>query len=63
MPGTGLAGTLEGGPFEKPLSIFAGSVSESFTGGPSCGVPPGKKKKAKAVKSGTFASTQVEIGG
>jgi hypothetical protein len=62
MSGGGLGGTLEGGPFETPLSIFAGSVSESFTGGPTCGVPQGKKK-AKPVKSGTFASTQVEIGG
>lgn len=60
--GSSLGGTLEGGPFESPASIFAASVYESFTGGPTCGVPSGKKK-AKAVKSGSFASTEVEIGG
>jgi hypothetical protein len=60
--GNGLGGTIEGGPFEQPLGIFASSVSESFTGGPTCGVPHGKKK-AKAVKSGTFTSAPVEIGG
>jgi hypothetical protein len=58
---TGVGGTIEGGPFAKPLSLFASSVSESFTGSSSCGVPP-KKGKAKAVKSGTFSSTQLEIG-
>jgi hypothetical protein len=30
-------------------------------GGPACGVASGKKK-AKAVKSGTFASSGVQIG-
>jgi hypothetical protein len=58
---TGLGGTIEGGPFAKPLSLFASSVSESFTGAPSCGIPP-KKGKAKPVKSGSFSTTQVEIG-
>ena len=58
---TGLGGTIEGGPFAKPLSLFASSVSESFTGAPSCGVSP-KKGKAKPVKSGSFSTTQVEIG-
>lgn len=57
----GLGGTLQGGPFEKPMSLFASSVTESFTGSSSCGVPA-KKGKPKPVKSGTFSSTQVEIG-
>jgi hypothetical protein len=58
---SGLGGTIEGGPFAKPMSVFASSVSESFIGAPSCGVPP-KKGKAKPVKSGSFSTTQVEIG-
>jgi Fibronectin type III domain len=62
FPGTGLGGTLEGGPLGEPLSIFAASVSESFTGGASCGVSS-TKKKARAVKFGVFTTTQVEIGG
>jgi hypothetical protein len=62
FPGIGLGGTLEGGPFDEPLSIFAGSVSESFIGGANCGQST-TKKKAKAVKFGVFTTTQVEIGG
>ncbi len=61
--GGSLGGTLEGGPFTEPLSMSAGSVYESFTGGPTCGVPAGRKAKAKAVKDGTFTSAAVEIGG
>ncbi len=59
--GTTLEGTLEGGPFAGPASVFASSLSEGFTGGPTCGVPPAKGK-AKPVKSGTFATSAVEIG-
>jgi hypothetical protein len=61
VPGVALGGTLEGGPLASPLSFSASSLSESFTGGPACGVASGKKK-AKAVKSGTFASSSVQIG-
>jgi hypothetical protein len=61
--GSELGGTLEGGPFETPVSLFAGSVSDSFKGGPTCGVPQAKQQNAKPVTSGTFTSTQVEIGG
>ena len=57
VPGAGVRGTIEGGPFAKPVSIFAASVTESFAGGPACGAT----KKAK-VKKGTFTSTPVEIG-
>lgn len=60
--GTSLQGTLEGGPFAVPQNLFAPSLSESFTGGPACGVPPAKGK-AKPVKSGTFATSAVEVGG
>lgn len=60
-PLTGLTGTLNGGPFASPTTIAASSVTESFTGGPTCGVAQGKKK-AKAVKSGTFSTSEVEIG-
>lgn len=55
-----LQGTLEGGPFATPQSLFASSLSESFTGGPACGTPS-EKGKAKPVKSGTFATSGVEI--
>jgi hypothetical protein len=55
-----LEGTLQGGPFAAPQSIFAASLSESFSGGPSCGVPPAKGK-AKPVKSATFTTAAVEI--
>jgi hypothetical protein len=59
--GGNLQGTLEGGPFATAQSMFAASLSESFSGGPTCGVPPAKGK-AKAIKSGTFATSAVEIG-
>jgi hypothetical protein len=59
--GGAFEGTLEGGPFASLSSFSASSLSESFTGGPTCGVASGKKK-AKAVKSGTFASSSVQIG-
>ncbi len=61
VPGVPLEGVLEGGPFAKPLSITSGTVSESFTGGPTCGVTSGKKKP-KAVTKGTFAGSAVGLG-
>jgi Fibronectin type III domain len=62
VPGMALSGTLQGGGFEKPLTVSASSLSESFTGGPTCGVPAKKGAKAKPVKKGTFATSQLEIG-
>jgi hypothetical protein len=61
VPLTGLSGTLEGGPFSTPSSISAASVSESFTGGPTCGQAVGKKK-AKPVKKGSFSTSEIEFG-
>ncbi len=37
----------------SPLTLF-GNVSVSFTGGPTCGVPPLGKTKPVPVKTGTF---------
>ncbi len=56
-----VTGTLEGGPFSAPAAVTGGEVLESFTGGSTCGLVEGKKK-AKAVKSGTFSGTPLEIG-
>jgi len=60
-PLTGLSGTLDGGPFSSPTSIAASSVTESFSGGPSCGVAEGKKK-AQARKTGEFPTTEGGLG-
>ncbi|HTQ68331.1 MAG TPA: fibronectin type III domain-containing protein [Solirubrobacteraceae bacterium] len=56
--GEGLRGTLSGGPFESAASVSASSVAESFTGGPTCGTTTGKRK-AKAVKNGSFSTSPV----
>ncbi len=61
VPGVPLEGKLEGGPLTEALTIVSGTVSESFTGGATCGVPNGKKA-AKAVKQGTFVGTAVGLG-
>ncbi len=61
VPGVPLEGKLEGGPLTEALSVVSGSVSESFTGGPTCGVPNGKKA-AKAVTKGAFVGTAVGLG-
>ncbi len=55
-PSVALSGALTAGPF-SPLTL-AGKTSMTFTGGPTCGVPVGKKP-AKAVKKGTFTGTTV----
>lgn len=55
-----LSGTLSGGPFSAPVSL-AGSVYESFAGGPSCGLGE-PTKKAKPVKKGSFSGTSLGIG-
>ncbi len=52
-------GAIEGGPFSSS-SPLAGSVGESFTGGPTCGLAEGTKK-AKPVKSGSFAGGEVGL--
>jgi hypothetical protein len=54
-------GELEGGPFAGPRSVFASSLWESFKGAATCGVPS-PKGVVKPVKSGTFATSAVEIG-
>lgn len=59
--GGSFEGTVEGGPFSGVHNVFASSLYESFTGGPTCGVPPAKGK-AKPVKSGAFATSAAEIG-
>ncbi|HYL71110.1 MAG TPA: hypothetical protein VEY89_07400, partial [Candidatus Dormibacteraeota bacterium] len=59
-PLTGLAGTINGGPFATPTNLKAGSVVETFAGGPTCGQQVGKHKP-KAVKSGTFSTGEVEF--
>jgi hypothetical protein len=51
-PDATVSGALTGGP-NSPLS-FAGAAWDSFTGGPTCGQPNGKKA-AKAVKTGTLS--------
>ncbi len=53
-PSAALSGSLTAGPY-SPLSL-AGTGSESFTGGPACGVPVGTKR-AKAVKAGTLSGS------
>ena len=58
--GEGLQASLQGGPFEAGATLSAATLSESFTGGPGCGVATGKRK-AKAVKKGTFSTSAVEI--
>jgi hypothetical protein len=57
--GATLSGSLQGGPFSSPAPL-AGSVYESFTGGPSCGLAEGKKK-AKPVKKGSFSGTSLGL--
>jgi len=61
-PLTGMTGSLKGGPFETATPFKATSVSESFTGASTCGVPQGKKAVVKPVKVGTFSTSEVEIG-
>jgi hypothetical protein len=53
-PGVALGGTLASGPFSE--DTISGTVSQTYTGGPTCGVPVGKKK-AKRVNKGTVSGT------
>jgi hypothetical protein len=58
VPGVSIGGTLESGPFSG--DSIAGAVSQTFTGGATCGVANGKKK-AKKVNEGVFTGTAVTI--
>jgi hypothetical protein len=55
VPGALLSGRIESGPFEE--DAISGSLSQSYTGGPTCGVAPEGKKKAKKVNKGTVTGT------
>jgi hypothetical protein len=37
--------------------VISGSITQSYTGGATCGVPPSPKKKAKKVNKGTYSGT------
>jgi hypothetical protein len=56
LEGSGaLSGTItSGGPFSE--DVISGSLTQAYTGGPTCGVAQGKKK-AKKVSSGTVTGT------
>jgi hypothetical protein len=52
---TTVSGLVEKGPFEG--DTIGGSVTQSYTGGPTCGIAPEGKKKAKKVNKGTLSGT------
>lgn len=58
--GATVEGAFEGGPFGAPAAL-SGTLFESFSGGPECGLAEGKKK-AKAVKNGVFSGSNLKIG-
>lgn len=58
VPGVSLGGTLSSGPFSG--DNIAGTVSQTFTGGATCGAAHGKKP-AKKVSKGTFTGSAVTI--
>ncbi len=61
VPGVSLGGTLESGPFSgDSIAGIAGTVSQMYTGGPTCGVAVGKKK-VKKVNEGTFTGSAMTI--
>jgi YVTN family beta-propeller protein len=55
-PSVALSGAVSAGPHS--LLMLSGQASEMFTGGPTCGVAQGKRK-ARAIKEGTFTGTTV----
>ncbi len=57
----GISGSLKGGPFEATTPINAQSISETYAGAALCGVPQGPKNVVKAVKAGTFDTSEVEL--
>lgn len=61
VAGVSLGGTLTSGPFSG--ESIAGTVSQTFTGGATCGVPTAGKhpKKAKKVNKGAFTGSGVTI--
>jgi hypothetical protein len=61
VPMIGISGTLSGGPLGGSTPMKASSISESFTGASTCGVPQGKHKKVIPVKVGTFSTSEVEF--
>ncbi len=58
-PSVAFFGETTAGSF-SPLT-FTGSVTETYEGGPKCGMPKGKNA-AKPVKNGTFTGTPVAFG-
>ncbi len=54
VPGASVSGFISKGPFLE--DSISGTVSQTYTGGPSCGVSEGKKK-AKKVSKGTLTGT------
>jgi hypothetical protein len=46
--------TSEGAFFED---LISGSITQTYTGGETCGIPPEGKKKAKKVNKGSYAGT------
>jgi hypothetical protein len=58
VPGVSLGGALESGPFSG--ASIAGTVSQTFTDGVTCGVGNGKKK-AKKVNKGAFTGSAATI--
>ena len=60
-PRAGLQGALTGGPFASRREPLGGlGRRRASPVGPSCGVASGKRK-AKAVKSGSFSTSAVQI--
>lgn len=51
---TSISGLIEEGPFTG--ESISGTVTQAYTGGPTCGVAEGKKK-AKKVNKGTFSGS------
>ena len=54
VAGASLGGLIASGPFTA--GAITGTVSQTYTGGPKCGLAEGKKK-AKKVNKGTFTGT------
>lgn len=54
-----IGGALESGPFSG--DSLAGTVSQNYTGGPTCGVAPEGKRKAKKVSKGSFTGSPVTV--
>jgi hypothetical protein len=53
-----LGGTISSGPFHE--DALGGSLTQAYTGGPTCGQETehkGKKKKGKKVNKGTVSGT------